>query len=199
LVEHKYLVHPQQGGKLDLKGVDWNESLAYALGLNSLYLNLQDRESEGIVSPNDRSKLIQRLKEELLQWKGPDGTAIIQRVLDQEEAFQGPLAAYGPDLIIGYNPGYRASAETGLGQWSDNAIEINKDHWNADHCFDAEAVPGVLFSNRGLENLSQPSFADIPSLAIGKSLSPSDSTTPPSYSDEDQDAVEKRLKDLGYL
>jgi len=57
----------------------------------------------------------------------------------------------------------------------------------------------VLFSNQGLGNLSEPSFADIPSLAIGKILSPADSAPPPSYSDEDQEAVEKRLKDLGYL
>ena len=199
LEEHKYLTHPQQSGMFDLKGVDWKESRAYALGLNSLYLNLQGREGEGVVSPNERSKLIQRIKEELIQWKGPDGRVVIQRVLDQEEAFQGPLAAYGPDLIIGYNPGYRASAETGLGQWGDNAIEINHDHWNSDHCFAAETVPGVLFSNRGLGNLSEPSFADIPALAIGKNLSHSDSAPPPSYSDEDQDAVEKRLKDLGYL
>ena len=139
------------------------------------------------------------MKEELLKWKGPDGGTVIQSILTQEEAFQGPLAAYGPDLVIGYSPGYRASAETGLGEWGESDIELNNDHWNADHCFAAEAVPGVLFSNQGLGNLSEPSFADIPSLAIGKILSPADSAPPPSYSDEDQEAVEKRLKDLGYL
>lgn len=199
LVDRGYLVPMQQNGKGDLKEVEWGKSRAYALGLNSLYLNLEGREGQGIVDPSEKSDLIQTLKDELLQWKGPDGGSVVQNVYSQDEVFSGPLTAYGPDLIIGYRPGYRGSAETGLGQWGEDQIEINNDHWNADHCFSAEAVPGVLMSNRRLDNFSEPSFEDFPALAIGKSLGSSDSASPPSYSDEDQEAVEKRLKDLGYL
>ena len=199
LVDRGYLVPMQQNGKGDLMEVEWGKSRAYALGLNSLYLNLEGREGQGIVDPSEKSDLIQTLKDELLQWKGPDGGSVVQNVYSQDEVFSGPLTAYGPDLIIGYRPGYRGSAETGLGQWGEDQIEINNDHWNADHCFSAEAVPGVLMSNRRLDNFSEPSFEDFPALAIGKSLGPSDSASPPSYSDEDQEAVEKRLKDLGYL
>jgi len=35
--------------------------------------------------------------------------------------------------------------------------------------------------------------------AIGKTLRQSDSAPPPSFGDEDQETIEKRLKDLGYL
>ena len=199
LVEHNYLIHDGPDARGDLKGVDWGKSSAYALGLNSVYLNLEGREGRGIVPSSEGLNLIHSLRDELLQWEGPDGNTVIQSALTQNEAFQGTLAEYGPDLIIGYRPGYRASAETGLGQWSENAIEVNQDHWNADHCFAAEAVPGVLFYNRGLGDYSELSYKDFPFLAIGKSLRASESTKPPKFSDEDQEAVEKRLKDLGYL
>lgn len=115
-----------------------------------------------------------------------------------EEAFEGPLAQYGPDLVLGYAPKYRASSETGLGGWGDETIEPNSDHWEADHCIDLAAVPGVLFSNRGLDNFPNPSFADIPEMTIGKELSARIASGPVG-TDEDQDVLEERLKGLGYL
>jgi hypothetical protein len=109
------------------------------------------------------------------------------------------LLRYGPDLVLGYNPGYRASAETGLGKWNDEIIEVNTDHWGADHCIDAQAVPGVLFSNRGLKDFPNPSFRDIPPMVVGKYLDNS-KTKPPSFSSgESRETVEDRLKGLGYL
>ena len=181
----------------DLRAVNWSQTQAYALGLNSLYLNLAGREGQGIVS--DATQTLAKLKEDLLQWKGPNGEAVVQSALIRDEVFQGPLAAYGPDIFIGYRPPYRGSAETGLGQWRSEAIEKNTEHWEADHCFDSRAVPGVLFSNEGLGNFSSPSYRDIPALTIGKDLKTQASAPPPKYSDEDQDEIEKRLKDLGYL
>ena len=124
---------------------------------------------------------------------------MVRSVLTQAEAFQGSLAEYGPDLVIGYHANYRASAETGLGKWKTKEIEANLDHWGGDHCFDAREVPGVLFATQGLQNFPNPSYADIPVLAIGKPLRANDSTPPPTYSGEDQGMIEKRLKDLGYL
>jgi predicted AlkP superfamily phosphohydrolase/phosphomutase len=199
LVEQGYLRQFPGAGPGDLKNVDWSASRAYALGLNSLYLNLQDREGQGIVPPGQRDGLIASLREALLRWKGPDGGQVVQNVLSSEKAFHGPLAEYGPDLVVGYRPGYRASAETGTGQWKDVSIEANPGHWGADHCFTSQAVPGVLFDSRGLDGIANPSYADIPILAIGTTLRPEDTALPPSYSDEDQETIEKRLKDLGYL
>ena len=195
LAERGYL--KTTNASFDLRAVDWSQTQAYALGLNSLYLNLAGREGQGIVS--DATQTLAKLKEDLLQWKGPNGEAVVQSALIRDEVFQGPLAAYGPDIFIGYRPPYRGSAETGLGQWRSEAIEKNTEHWEADHCFDSRAVPGVLFSNEGLGNFSSPSYRDIPALTIGKDLKTQASAPPPKYSDEDQDEIEKRLKDLGYL
>ena len=78
-------------------------------------------------------------------------------------------------------------------------IEKNQDHWGSDHCFDADAVPGVIFASHGLSSISNPSFSDIPFLTIGKDIKKQADADIPSYSDEDQEVIEERLKELGYL
>ncbi|MFM8367687.1 MAG: alkaline phosphatase family protein, partial [Chloroflexota bacterium] len=198
LVERGYLKTTDPASS-DLRTVDWSQTQAYALGLNSLYLNIAGREGKGIINEGDATNTLTKLKDDLSQWKGPNGEQVVQTALIRTEAFQGPLAAYGPDIFVGYRPPYRGSAETGLGQWRSEAIEKNTEHWEADHCFDSRAVPGVLFSNESLSNFPTPSYRDIPALTIGKDLKAQASAPPPKYSDEDQDEIEKRLKDLGYL
>lgn len=198
LSERGYL-KTKDSGSFDLRAVDWTQTQAYALGLNSLYLNAAGREGQGIVAENNAAQTLAKLKDDLLQWKGPDGGGVVQSALIRSEAFQGPLAAYGPDIFVGYRPPYRGSAETGLGQWRSEEIQKNEEHWEADHCFDSRAVPGVLFSNDPLTNFPSPSYRDIPALTIGRDLKTQASAPPPKYSDEDQDEIEKRLKDLGYL
>ncbi len=97
----------------------------------------------------------------------------------QDEAFEGPLAAYGPDLVVGFAPGYRASAETGLGEWRAESVVANHDAWGADHCVAAAAVPGVLFHSEGLSRTPHPSYHDIPVLTVGANLAPPTHLPPP--------------------
>ena len=203
LMERGYLaVEAGEGsGKLSgsLRDVDWRRSRAYAVGLNSLYLNLAGREGQGVVQPEQKEALVEELGHELLDWRGPDGRPVVQRAWRSDEVFAGPFAPYGPDVVVGFSPGYRASAETGLGKWGEESIEPNRDHWGADHCVDAQAVPGVLFSNRDLGNYPRPSYHDVPLLAVGTTLDQRGSAPPPSFSDEDREIVEDRLESLGYL
>jgi hypothetical protein len=145
--------------------------------------------------------LVDKLRAELQDWRGPDGKPVVRQAWSQAEAFQGPLAMHGPDLVVGYSPGYRASSETGLGNWERAHFEPNRDHWGADHCIDPEAVPGTLFCNRGLKDFPNPSYRDIPPLTIGAEPDISDSAPPTaqSLSDEDEEIIEERLRGLGYL
>jgi predicted AlkP superfamily phosphohydrolase/phosphomutase len=199
LVDQGFLTPKEKKDDGSLKEVDWSKSQAYAIGLNSLYLNIEGREGQGIIEQGQKTEIIENIRKSIGQWKGPDGKSVVQNVYTQEEAYEGPFTQYGPDLVVGYAEGYRASAETGLGEWKKEAIEPNQDHWGGDHCMDPSVVPGVLFSNKGLKDYPNPSYADFPKLAIGKQLSVKDSAPPPSYSDEDQEVLEERLKDLGYL
>jgi hypothetical protein len=121
--------------------------------------------------------------------------------MSQEQAFDGPLAEYGPDLLVGYAPGFRASQQTGLGNWMERSVEPNVDHWGADHCMYAAAVPGVIFTNHNyLKNFPRPSYRDIPALAIDAQLDHSKVLPPPSSGgQEDEATVQERLRSLGYL
>jgi hypothetical protein len=139
------------------------------------------------------------LKDDLLALNGPEGEVVVRQVYHNPEVIEGPLAAFGPDLLVGFSRGYRASAQTGLGNWEEIPLEANHDHWGADHCIDPEMVPGVLFSSRGLQGFPSPSYRDFPVLAIGEKFASGGATPPPSMSAEDEKAIEERLKSLGYL
>jgi predicted AlkP superfamily phosphohydrolase/phosphomutase len=184
-----------------IKQVDWTRSRAYGVGLNSLYLNQRGRERDGVVSAAEKEVVLAELSRQLQEWKGPDGKPVVSRQWTQSEAFQGPFAAYGPDLVVGFSPGYRASAETGLGQWSSESIEPNRGHWGADHCVAPDCVPGVLFSSLSLNELEKPSYRDIPLLAIGRLPRQSDKPARPKGQnvEEDEEVLNERLRSLGYL
>ena len=196
LLDHSYL-YMKNGGD-DLSGVDWKKTKAYAVGLNSIYLNVAGREGQGCVPADEIEALLNDIQIKLLDWNDDDQNPI-QRIRLKHETFKGPFTRFGPDLVVGYAPGYRASAETGLGKIPATCLEPNTDHWGADHCMDSDVVPGVIFANRDLRDFGTISFRDIPFLAIGKHLDQSNIKPPSQATGEGQKDVEERLKGLGYL
>ncbi|MFZ0802145.1 MAG: alkaline phosphatase family protein [Terriglobales bacterium] len=142
--------------------VDWSQTRAYGLGLNGLYVNLRGREREGIVEPGAAANaLIRELKEQLLGVRDPQGgLAVITRVDVASEVYQGPYSRSGPDLLVGYNRGYRAGWKTILGAFPAEILEDNLNPWSGDHCMDSTLVPGVLLSNREIK-AETPALTDI--------------------------------------
>lgn len=199
LLDQGYLVPARENGAGEFGEIDWSQTKAYAIGLNSLYLNLKNRERDGIVELGQADTLKRELSDQLISWNEISGQSVVADVLPMEQALRGQLAEFGPDLLVGYSPGYRASSETGLGAWGESAIESNLDHWGADHCIDPRAVPGVIFSNGGLEGLTDPSYSDVPALAEVPISGARQPKPVPAGSDEDMAEVEERLRSLGYL
>jgi predicted AlkP superfamily phosphohydrolase/phosphomutase len=130
--------------------VDWSRTKAYSIGLNGIYLNLQGRERDGIVAPGDEADaVLQSLVGKLKQARDPDtGKLMVGDLTLTQREFHGDMLAGAPEIIVGYNPGYRSSWETALGAVPAALVENNTDAWRADHCIDARFVPGVLISNR---------------------------------------------------
>jgi predicted AlkP superfamily phosphohydrolase/phosphomutase len=142
--------------------VDWTQTRAYGLGLNGLYINLRGRENNGIVEPGAAAdSLMLEIRAKLLAVQDPRAKLpVITRVDLASEAYQGPYAREGPDLIVGYNRGYRAGWQTILGAFPPEELEDNTNPWSGDHCMDYTLVPGVLLSNRKIV-AEAPALTDI--------------------------------------
>lgn len=149
------------------RDVDWNKTRAYALGLGGIYLNLQGRESQGVVQPGSEA---QHLKEELIRKLSglkdeKNGKVAINEVFDTSSLYSGPYLPNAPDMIVGYNEGYRASWDGVTGKVNETVFDDNVKKWSGDHCIDPRLVPGVFFCNRKIKT-SEPKLIDIAPTAL---------------------------------
>jgi len=144
-----------------LENVDWTLTRAYGLGFNALYINMEGREGEGIVSASEKKALMLEIRSKLEALVDPKtGAHPISHVYLADDIYQPEYLRNAPDLIVGYNRGYRASWETAIGKFPKQWIMENKEKWSGDHCIDAALVPGIILSNRKIK-LQRPALTDI--------------------------------------
>ena len=165
LIEHGYvtLKDPSRQGQLPLYlNVDWSQTTVYALGLQGLYVNLRGREVNGIVSPGAaHEQLLDRLETELLAMVDDrNGRSPIQLVYRTREELHGPHVEDGPDIVVGYSRGYRATWDTFRGEFPREIFIDNVEVWSGDHQNDYRLVPGVLLTNRRIA-LAEPALYDV--------------------------------------
>jgi predicted AlkP superfamily phosphohydrolase/phosphomutase len=148
-------------------GVDWSRTRAYALGLSGLYLNLKGREAEGTVDPGrEAAELIAELVSKLSNLHDDErDRPAIRQAYATKSLYQGPYLDAAPDLIIGYHDGYRTSWDAATGKVAPDVIEDNDKAWSGDHAVDPPLVPGVLFSNRGID-ADDPGIEDMAPTAL---------------------------------
>lgn len=141
---------------------DWSKTRAYGLGLNGLYLNLRGREQNGIVNRGEEAQSLQEeIADELEAERDPlNHQQVITRVDRASTAYSGPESSQAPDLIVGYNRGFRVGWSSVLGGVPFQIFEDNLDPWSGDHCIDYTKVPGVVLSNRKIEDV-RPALTDI--------------------------------------
>ena len=158
------LVRPDEIGGHPLYGnVFWRRTRAYAAGLNGLYVNLAGREGKGIVAPGaEYDALLAEIEKGLLAFRDPEtGEQVVTRVYRTRDAYHGSEVTHAPDLIVGYNRGYRSSDDSALGTITPELITPNLGKWTGDHCMDHTLVPGVLLMNRPL-TAENPTLVDLP-------------------------------------
>ena len=133
--------------------VDWPRTRAYGLGLNGLYVNLAGRERWGVVSPEDRRKLLDELEAKLLAVIDPEtGEHAITEVCVSDRWYaDGGEREIGPDIVVGYARGWRSSNASALGEIRPTEFEDNFDQWSGDHCMDHQSIPGILLTSRPLK------------------------------------------------
>ena len=131
--------------------VDWSKTKAFGLGINGLYLNLKDRERYGSLDPDKASAVKTEIQQKLGALRDPqNGKNMITSVYDAREIYHGAHVDVGPDLVVGYQAGFRVSDESVLGGFPKEVVRDRVDKWSADHCMDPLVVPGVVVSNRAI-------------------------------------------------
>jgi predicted AlkP superfamily phosphohydrolase/phosphomutase len=177
LIDHGYLAEKDAPGASSEKSsvynlfsknskffqwVDWSRSKAYALGLGQIYINLEGREKQGIVTENERSALIDEIIAGLHDLRDPDtGELVLINAYRADKLYQGDNMEYAPDIVLGFAPGYRVSWQTTLGVAADKLVEPNMRKWSGDHCsFDPSHTRGVLFTNMPI-TVEDPGLLDL--------------------------------------
>jgi predicted AlkP superfamily phosphohydrolase/phosphomutase len=153
--------------------VNWDKTRAYAIGFGSIYLNLRNREKNGIVSPDEARGLSKEIAQKLLTLTDPlTNLKAVKAVYLRDDIYSGPYLDNSPDLVVGFRPGFRVSWQTAIGGAPMGLFEDNLKAWSGDHCVDPEVVPGIFFINRKLQATSPriidiaPTVLDILGLAI---------------------------------
>jgi predicted AlkP superfamily phosphohydrolase/phosphomutase len=132
------------------ENTDWSRTQAYGVGLNGLYLNQKGREAEGIVAPGaDTDNLIHEIARKLEQTVDPKtGEKAILHAFIAKEAYRGRHLENAPDIVCGFNRGYRISWGSPLGKFPKEIFSDNNEKWSGDHMGAPEILPGTLAANR---------------------------------------------------
>jgi predicted AlkP superfamily phosphohydrolase/phosphomutase len=131
-----------------LEYANWPASKAYALGLNGLYLNMKGREKEGAVTAGERRRLLEELKAKLEAMRDPkSGEQVITCAYIADDAYSKDFIQRAPDIILGFNRGYRISDTSALGTLGSEIVSDNMNWWSGDHCVDPRKVPASFISS----------------------------------------------------
>lgn len=180
--DDKTLEEVLASGRADLLTyVDWTRTQAYSMGLGKVFINLQGREPNGIVAPEDYDDVVSQIRDALeAVTDGPDGPKVVTSATPRGELFAGPWVVEGKgertargvtkpvehdgfaDIFMGYEPYYRVSWANTLGGLDKAAIIDNTKHWSGGHVsVDPIHVAGVFFSNRKLTEPARSSLMDV--------------------------------------
>jgi predicted AlkP superfamily phosphohydrolase/phosphomutase len=163
LEENGYLkVQDDRRHEEHLAGVDWSQTRAFAIGLTGIFLNIKDKYAQGIVNPGaEADRLREEIAQRLAELEDPqNGESAIRRVYQAPKFYRGPYKDQAPDLVVGYERGYRVSWEAAIGKTTREIFHDNTKAWSGDHCVDPTVVPGVLFCNQPIE-AEHPRLMDI--------------------------------------
>lgn len=164
LRDQGYLVLKEGRTSLDwFENVDWKQTQAFALGLTGIFINRKGRERSGVVNEGrEYQSLVANIAQALETLDDPvTGKPAVRRVTRTHAAFEGPYRVNAPDLLVGYEGGYRNSWECATGAVTEEVFCDNTKSWSGDHCVDPAIVPGIFFCNRRI-NTETPRLIDVP-------------------------------------
>ncbi len=145
-----------------LNQANWDETQAYAMGLNGIFINQRGREGNGIVNAGDKKKVMGEIKKMLLSFQDPKtGENPVGKVFVSEEVYQGEFHDRGADLIVGCKRPYGLDYSAALGGIGKEMVTENLTRWSGDHIIDPHQVPATLMANFKMNNKRTPVIWDL--------------------------------------
>jgi predicted AlkP superfamily phosphohydrolase/phosphomutase len=139
LMDNGYLVlknTPERPTTIEKCDIDWSKTKAWAWGgfYSRLFVNVEGREPEGIVKPEEVDGLLEELRSKLMAVKGPDGQELEHKVYRSHELYD-VVNGDVPDLLIFWGDLYWKVAGTlGYGKWyiehDDKGLDFGVHDWN---------------------------------------------------------------------
>ncbi|MFB6347289.1 MAG: alkaline phosphatase family protein [bacterium] len=152
---------PSDAGPL-FHGVDWSKTKAYALGLAGIYVNQRGREKHGIVYENDADGVAKKIASDLMELGDErEKTNPISRAVPSSEVYSGDHTGHAPDVLLGYEEGYRISWESALGGFEGEVLLDNTNKWSGDHGLEPDLIPGSLLTNFDIDTELDVGLQDI--------------------------------------
>jgi predicted AlkP superfamily phosphohydrolase/phosphomutase len=147
---------------------DWSKTRAYGVGLNSLYINERGREGEGTVAAGpDKDNLVREIAAKLEALTDPlTGERPILKAFISKDTYRGANVSSAPEIVLGFNRGYRISWQSPLGGFPKEVLENNTQKWSGDHMSAPDVLPGIAFSNRKF-TADAPALHDLTASVLG--------------------------------
>lgn len=145
-----------------LNQANWDETKAYGMGLNGIFINQRGREGNGIVNPDDKKQVMAEIKKMLLDYEDPKtGDKPVGKVFISDEVYKGDFHNRGADLIVGCNIPYGLDYSGALGGIGKDIVSDNLSRWTGDHIIDPHQVPAVLMTNFKMTGKRTPVIWDL--------------------------------------
>ncbi|SEP97653.1 alkaline phosphatase family protein [Natrinema salaciae] len=144
-----------------------DDTMAYSFIPGRFYINLEGREPRGSVPEDEYDAVRDELKADLEALEGPNGNAVVDRVVEKEEAFRGDHDDIAPDLVAIPNKGFDLKS----GFKADAEI-FDTGPRNGMHSFDDTSLyiddPDATIENADLFDIT-PTILDLMDVDYGRS------------------------------
>lgn len=203
MVLHEYPSTPTPFAELK---IDWAKTKAWVTGhAGQLYLNVQGREPEGTVEPEDYSRFMDELIDKMKAIPNEKGQVLETRIIKRNEIYTGPFADYAPDLFVFFDEGrWKINSMVGYGSGNiyclDNPFGENDvaEEFSGYFCL---AGPGILAKGeRAGASLIDvaPTVLDVMDLEIPEEMEGTSLSRKERTAEEKKALLQKRLRLLGY-
>jgi predicted AlkP superfamily phosphohydrolase/phosphomutase len=214
---------------LSMADVDWSRTTAYSQGnYGQIFVNLQGREPDGIVPPEEYESVRERIVEDVKKLQDPRATKpIVETVYTREELYEGGYVDFAPDVGFLMSNGYKALGtlaftsnkvvEPVFGNSGDHRMDgilvlagagIRKGH-QLEQASILDMAPSILhlmglpvelsMDGKVLKGALTSEFAaQYPVTFIDSQVSINIKRDETPYSEEEAEEIRERLKNLGY-